>query len=50
MDSHLVWKDEFNIGIKIIDDEHKRLFQIINKLLNMPKRCKELRIFCIVTL
>ena len=32
MDSHLVWKDEFNIGIKIIDDEHKRLFQIINKL------------------
>ena len=32
MDNQLVWKDEFNIGIKVIDDEHKRLFKIINKL------------------
>lgn len=33
MDGQLLWKEEFNIGIKIIDDEHRRLFQIINKLL-----------------
>ena len=26
MDNQLVWKDEFNIGIKIIDDEHQKLF------------------------
>ena len=32
MDNQLVWKDEFNIGIKVIDDEHKKLFKIINKL------------------
>lgn len=32
MDEQLIWKDEFNIGIKIIDDEHQRLFQIISKL------------------
>lgn len=32
MDNQLVWKDEFNIGIKIIDDEHQKLFQIITKL------------------
>lgn len=32
MDNQLIWKNEFNIGIKIIDDEHKRLFRIINKL------------------
>ena len=32
MDNQLIWRDEFNIGIKIIDDEHQRLFQIINKL------------------
>ena len=32
MDDRLVWKDEFNIGIKIIDDEHRRLFTIINRL------------------
>lgn len=32
MDNQLVWKDEFNIGIKIIDDEHQKLFSIITKL------------------
>ncbi len=32
MEEQLIWKDEFNIGIKIIDDEHQRLFQIISKL------------------
>lgn len=32
MNEQLIWKDEFNIGIKIIDDEHQKLFQIINKL------------------
>ena len=32
MDNQLIWRDEFNIGIKIIDDEHQKLFQIINKL------------------
>ena len=32
MDNKLICKDEFNIGIKIIDEEHQRLFRIINKL------------------
>ena len=32
MDGQLVWKDEYNIGVDIIDQEHKRLFKIINKL------------------
>lgn len=35
MDNQLIWKDEFNIGIKIIDDEHQKLFQIINKLFSL---------------
>lgn len=35
MSNQLVWKDEFNIGIKIIDDEHQRLFQIINRLFTL---------------
>lgn len=26
------WKDNFNIGVEVIDKEHKRLFKIINKL------------------
>lgn len=32
METHFVWKNEFNIGVEIIDKEHKRLFKIINKL------------------
>ena len=32
MEGQLVWKDEYNIGVEIIDREHRRLFKIINKL------------------
>lgn len=35
MYNQLVWKDEFNIGVDVIDKEHKRLFKIINKLFAM---------------
>ncbi|USF30601.1 hemerythrin domain-containing protein [Clostridium sp. MD294] len=33
MDNQLVWSDNYNIGVDIIDKEHQRLFRIINKLL-----------------
>ena len=33
MDDQLVWQEEYNIGVEIIDKEHQRLFKIINKLL-----------------
>lgn len=32
METQFVWDDRFNIGVDIIDKEHKRLFKIINKL------------------
>lgn len=32
MDNHLVWEERFNIGVDIIDKEHRKLFKIINKL------------------
>ncbi|MCI8464263.1 MAG: response regulator [Lachnospiraceae bacterium] len=32
MDNQLEWKEEFDIGVKIIDEEHRRLVKIINKL------------------
>ncbi len=32
MDNQLIWDDKYNIGVEIIDKEHKRLFKIINKL------------------
>lgn len=28
----MLWKDEYNIGVDIIDKEHQRFFKIINKL------------------
>lgn len=32
MDNQLVWSNEYNLGVEIIDKEHQRLFKIINKL------------------
>ena len=32
MENQLVWKDEYNIGVDIIDREHQRLYKIITKL------------------
>lgn len=32
MENHLEWEDRFNIGVDVIDKEHKKLFKIINKL------------------
>lgn len=30
----LMWKAEYNLGIEIIDNQHKRIMQIINNLQN----------------
>ncbi len=46
MDSQLVWKDEFNIGVKIIDEEHQRLFHIINKLFTLKGEAAKSRRAC----
>lgn len=32
METNFVWKEEFNIGVDVIDKEHRKLFRIINKL------------------
>jgi len=46
VENQLVWKDVFNIGIKIIDDEHQRLFMIINKLFALKEEEKRSRKVC----
>lgn len=33
MGKQLVWQDRFNIGVDVIDKEHKKLFSVMNKLL-----------------
>lgn len=40
MNNQLIWKDEYNIGVDIIDNEHQRLFQIINNLFALDKAKK----------
>lgn len=33
MGNQLVWQDRYNIGVELIDREHRKLFGVINKLL-----------------
>ena len=33
MGNQLEWQDRFNIGVELIDREHRKLFIVINKLL-----------------
>lgn len=35
MKSQLLWEERFNIGVEVIDKEHKNLFKIINKLFEL---------------
>lgn len=46
MENQLVWKDEFSIGVDIIDKEHKRLFKIINKLFSFSEEDKKSQWAC----
>ena len=46
MNNQLEWKDEFNIGVKIIDEEHHRLFKIINKLYALGEEEKKSKKAC----
>lgn len=32
MENQLVWNDRYNVGVNVIDKEHKKLFRILNKL------------------
>lgn len=38
MDARFVWKDEYNLGVEILDKEHQRLFKIINKIINIKEK------------
>lgn len=46
MKNQFVWKDEYNIGVDIIDKEHKRLFKIINKLFSFGEEDKKSQWAC----
>ena len=40
MDTQYVWKEEFNIGVASIDQEHQELFESINKLFSFTAQKK----------
>lgn len=46
METQFEWRDEFNIGVDIIDKEHQRLFKIINKLYTMKEEEKDSQWTC----
>ncbi len=46
MENQLVWKEEYNIGVDVIDKEHQRLFKIINKLFAFGKEEKKSKWAC----
>lgn len=46
MDNQLIWRDEFNIGITLIDEEHQRLFTIVNRLLTLGTEEKKNKRAC----
>lgn len=46
MGEQLVWNERHNIGVEIIDKEHKKLFRILNKLLNFGQQEKKSQWVC----
>ena len=41
MGNRLVWQDRYNIGVSFIDEEHKKLFSILNRLFEHKKKGKK---------
>ena len=46
MEPHFIWRDEFILGIDVIDKEHQRLFKIINKLFEYREAGKDAQWTC----
>lgn len=46
MEPQFEWRDEFNIGVEVIDKEHQRLFKIINKLFAFREEEKDSQWTC----
>ena len=46
MDTQFVWREEYSIGVDVIDQEHQRLFKIINKLFTFKEENKDSQWTC----
>ena len=47
MENQFEWRDEYNIGVDVIDREHQRLFKIINKLFAFREEEKDSQWTCL---
>lgn len=50
MGNQLVWNERYNLGVSIIDKEHKRLFKILNKLFDFGRQEDKSQWICQETL
>ena len=41
MGNQLVWNNRYNLGIEIIDKEHKKLFRILGRLFDFRQQSQE---------
>ncbi len=46
MGNQLVWNERYNIGVDIIDKEHKKLFSILNKLFDFGRQEEKSKWVC----
>ena len=46
MENQIEWQDRFNIGVEIIDKEHKKLFGVLNKLFAYGKEDEKSQWVC----
>lgn len=46
MENQIIWNDRYNIGVDIIDKQHKKLFRILNKLFILEQRKEKSQWVC----
>lgn len=46
MGNHLVWNEHYNIGVPLIDKEHKKLLHILNKLFDFGQKEEKSHFAC----
>lgn len=46
MGNQLVWNERYNIGVEVIDKEHKKLFSILNKLFDLRRQDEKSQWVC----
>ncbi len=46
MSNQFIWQDRYNIGVEVIDREHRKLFNIVNRLLTFSEQEDKIQWVC----